>query len=119
MILSTYCYVKKNVGMSFDELHSLVGVAKIGTCALPALAHLLEGPIYFERCAGPAACRAVSAARWSALSKGPSRELLCTSVPGIEEHVADNIPLATLAEMARLSPFHFCRSFKRSFGMPP
>src|ERR1700682_2852356 len=37
----------------------------------------------------------------------------------IEEHVADDIPLATLAEMARLSPFHFCRSFKRSFGMPP
>jgi AraC family transcriptional regulator len=37
----------------------------------------------------------------------------------IEEHVADDIPLATLAEMARLTPFHFCRSFKRSFGMPP
>jgi AraC family transcriptional regulator len=37
----------------------------------------------------------------------------------IEEHVADDIPLATLAELARLSPFHFCRSFKRSFGMPP
>jgi AraC family transcriptional regulator len=37
----------------------------------------------------------------------------------IEEHVADDIPLATLAELARLSPYHFCRSFKRSFGMPP
>src|SRR5712671_6251126 len=37
----------------------------------------------------------------------------------IEEHVADDIPLATLAELARLSPFHFSRSFKRSFGMPP
>jgi AraC family transcriptional regulator len=37
----------------------------------------------------------------------------------IEERVADNIPLATLAELAKLSPFHFCRSFKRSFGMPP
>jgi AraC family transcriptional regulator len=37
----------------------------------------------------------------------------------IEQHVADDIPLATLAELARLSPFHFCRSFKRSFGMPP
>lgn len=37
----------------------------------------------------------------------------------IEERVADNIPLATLAELARLSPYHFCRSFKRSFGMPP
>jgi AraC family transcriptional regulator len=37
----------------------------------------------------------------------------------IEEHVADDIPLATLAELARLSPYHFCRSFKRSFGLPP
>jgi len=37
----------------------------------------------------------------------------------IEEHVADDIPLAALAGLARLSPFHFSRSFKRSFGMPP
>jgi AraC family transcriptional regulator len=37
----------------------------------------------------------------------------------IEEHVADDIPLSTLAELARLSPYHFSRSFKRSFGMPP
>jgi AraC family transcriptional regulator len=37
----------------------------------------------------------------------------------IEEHVADDIPLATLADLARLSPYHFCRSFKHSFGMPP
>jgi AraC family transcriptional regulator len=36
----------------------------------------------------------------------------------IEEHVADNISLLTLAELARLSPYHFCRSFKQSFGMP-
>jgi AraC family transcriptional regulator len=37
----------------------------------------------------------------------------------IEEHVANDIPLATLAELVQLSPYHFCRSFKRSFGMPP
>ena len=37
----------------------------------------------------------------------------------IEERVANDIPLATLAELARLSPYHFCRSFKRTFGMPP
>src|ERR1700736_1719904 len=37
----------------------------------------------------------------------------------IEEHIADNIPLATMAELVRLSPYHFCRSFKCSFGMPP
>jgi AraC family transcriptional regulator len=37
----------------------------------------------------------------------------------IEEHVADDIILVTLAELARLSPYHFSRSFKHSFGMPP
>src|ERR1700736_4430926 len=36
----------------------------------------------------------------------------------IEAHVTDDIPLATLAELARLSPYHFSRSFKRSFDMP-
>src|SRR5439155_20290333 len=37
----------------------------------------------------------------------------------IEEHLGEAIPLATLAAVARLSPHHFCRAFKRSFGMPP
>jgi AraC family transcriptional regulator len=37
----------------------------------------------------------------------------------IEEHLADQIPLRTLAEIARLSPFHFSRAFKQTFGMPP
>src|SRR6267378_4492459 len=37
----------------------------------------------------------------------------------IEERVADDIPLATLAELVRLSPYHFSRAFKRSFGTPP
>jgi AraC-like DNA-binding protein len=37
----------------------------------------------------------------------------------IEEHFAERIPLATLAEIVRLSPYHFCRAFKRSFGVPP
>jgi AraC family transcriptional regulator len=37
----------------------------------------------------------------------------------IEEHVADEIPLATMAQLARLSPYHFSRAFKQTFGMPP
>jgi len=37
----------------------------------------------------------------------------------IEVHLADQISLAKLAEMARLSPYHFSRAFKKSFGMPP
>jgi AraC-like DNA-binding protein len=37
----------------------------------------------------------------------------------IEEHVSDQIQLSTLAGIARLSPYHFCRAFKRSMGLPP
>jgi AraC family transcriptional regulator len=37
----------------------------------------------------------------------------------IEEHLAEQVPLAALAQLVRLSPFHFCRAFKQSFGMPP
>jgi AraC family transcriptional regulator len=37
----------------------------------------------------------------------------------IEEHLSEQISLATLAQLARLSPFYFCRAFKQSFGVPP
>jgi AraC family transcriptional regulator len=37
----------------------------------------------------------------------------------IEEHLAEHIPLATLASLVRLSPYHFSRAFKQSFGVPP
>jgi AraC family transcriptional regulator len=37
----------------------------------------------------------------------------------IEEHLSEQIPIATLARLARLSTFHFCRAFKQSFGVPP
>jgi len=37
----------------------------------------------------------------------------------IEEHLSEQIPLATLARLARLSPFHFCRAFTQSFSVPP
>jgi len=37
----------------------------------------------------------------------------------IEEHLAEHIPLATLAELADLSLYHFARAFTQSFGIPP
>jgi AraC family transcriptional regulator len=37
----------------------------------------------------------------------------------IEDHIAEHIALATLARSVRLSTYHFCRAFKRSFGTPP
>jgi AraC family transcriptional regulator len=37
----------------------------------------------------------------------------------IEEHLAEQIPLATLAKLVRLSRYYFCRAFKQSLGLPP
>jgi AraC family transcriptional regulator len=37
----------------------------------------------------------------------------------IEEHLSENISLRQLAAVAQLSPFHFARAFKQSFGTPP
>jgi AraC family transcriptional regulator len=37
----------------------------------------------------------------------------------IEEHLDEEISLADLATIARLSPFHFCRAFKEAVGKPP
>jgi AraC family transcriptional regulator len=37
----------------------------------------------------------------------------------MEEHLAENISLDALADLVRLSPYHFLRSFKCSFGEPP
>jgi AraC family transcriptional regulator len=37
----------------------------------------------------------------------------------IEEHLAEQISLANLAQLVRLSPYYFCRAFKQSFGIPP
>src|SRR5262249_27377682 len=37
----------------------------------------------------------------------------------IEEHFAEKIPIAMLARLVRLSRFHFCRTFKQSFGTTP
>ncbi len=37
----------------------------------------------------------------------------------IDENLGQRIALADLARIARLSPFHFARAFKRSFGVPP
>jgi AraC family transcriptional regulator len=41
------------------------------------------------------------------------------AVAYIEEHLADPISLAALADLVGLSACYFCRSFRQSFGMPP
>ena len=42
-----------------------------------------------------------------------------TVVDFIEENLVENISLAKLAQLIQLSPYHFCRAFKQSFGVPP
>jgi AraC family transcriptional regulator len=37
----------------------------------------------------------------------------------MEAHLAEDISLNVLAHLVRLSPYHFLRSFKQSFGEPP
>jgi len=37
----------------------------------------------------------------------------------MEEHLAEDFALGALADLVRLSPYHFVRSFKRSIGEPP
>ncbi len=37
----------------------------------------------------------------------------------IEGHLAEEISLADLAQLVNLSPYHFARAFKESFGVPP
>jgi AraC family transcriptional regulator len=37
----------------------------------------------------------------------------------IEEHLASDIRLSDLAALVDLSPYHFARAFKQSFGVPP
>ena len=37
----------------------------------------------------------------------------------IEDHLAEEVSLSSLAQLVRLSPYHFSRAFKQSFGVPP
>jgi len=37
----------------------------------------------------------------------------------LEEHLAETIPVGRLAQLVRLSRYHFCRAFRHSFGVSP
>jgi AraC family transcriptional regulator len=41
------------------------------------------------------------------------------TVAYLEQHLAEPISLAVLAQMVGLSPSYFCRAFRQSFGRPP
>jgi AraC family transcriptional regulator len=50
---------------------------------------------------------------------GLSRERLRQVTDHVQEHLDEDLSLAALAELARTSPFHFARQFKRSTGVTP
>jgi AraC family transcriptional regulator len=50
---------------------------------------------------------------------GLSPEHLRRVTAFIADHLADDIGLLQLANLVGLTPWHFCRSFKRSTGLPP
>ena len=60
-------------------------------------------------------CQRVEAPERGGLA--PWQQRIVTSY--IEEHLAEQISLATLAQLVRLSPYYFCRAFKQSVGEPP
>jgi AraC family transcriptional regulator len=49
------------------------------------------------------------------LASWQRRVVLCH----IEKHLGEQVFLPELAELAELSPHHFCRAFKQSLGLPP
>ncbi len=44
---------------------------------------------------------------------------LRATIEFIESHLADDVPLLTLANHAHISPFHFARLFRQTVGLPP
>ena len=57
--------------------------------------------------------------REPALSRGGLAGWQKRAVVGyIEEHLGEQVCLLKLAELAKLSLYHFCRAFKQSFGIP-
>lgn len=48
-----------------------------------------------------------------------SARQLRTVVDFIQAHLGDEVPLTALAEMARVSPFHFARQFRATIGVAP
>jgi AraC family transcriptional regulator len=76
-----------------------------------ALGTVLVHELVRYTCVAPAAPRLLTGGL-----AGWQRRIVTTY---IEERFAERIALATLAQLVRLSPYHFCRAFKQSFGMSP
>jgi AraC family transcriptional regulator len=99
------------------------------SCTAHKLLTLVESPEsdnqpYFEALGVVLAHELVRANGGRACVKSPARGGLAPwqqriVTDYIEENVAQQIPLAILAGLVRLSPHYFCRAFKQSFHVPP
>ena len=99
------------------------------SCTARKLQKLIESPEsntqrYFEALAVVLACELMGVGGAAAGIKLPVRGGLAAwqqriVTDYIEANLAEQIPLATLAGLVRLSSHYFCRAFKQSFRVPP
>ena len=93
------------------KLKSVLESHSLGTAYLEALANVLAHEVLRS---GQELTRALPANR-GGLASWQMRAVTAY----IEEHLNEQISLVTLAQLARVSQHHFCRAFKKSFGVPP
>lgn len=66
-----------------------------------------------------AECHACHGAPVKIVLGGLATWQLKRAIDYLDAHLADDISLAEMAATADLSPYHFCRAFKQSTGLPP
>jgi AraC family transcriptional regulator len=98
----------------WDTAHKLTSLIESADVDNQPYLEALGVVLAHELARKPRSCRMGSPVRGGL---APWQQRIVTTY--IEEHLGEQVPLATLAQLVRLSPFYFCRAFKQSFGMPP
>jgi AraC family transcriptional regulator len=91
------------------EMYSRVYVESLAIVLLAEIMHAQAIDLSQDRRATPRSPLKGGLASWQ-------RNAVCDYIEG---NLHQDISLAELAAIARLSPYHFCRAFKESVGMPP
>ena len=94
------------------KLEHLIEHPSLGDqCYFDALGIVIAYQLLLSHCGEPG--------RQSPIQGGLARWQQRIAADYIDQHLPERIALATLAHLVRQSPFHFCRAFKESFGVPP